>query len=73
MKLPLNEKQFAFLKSLGIEDKDYTKDEIEEDVIDVLVSCLCSKGFENSETYDKTNNIGNMCEEIIDILEENLG
>lgn len=72
MKLNLSKEQMEFLKSIGVEDRDYTDDEIDDIVIDALVGHLMSYGWvEGTPTaYEKTNAIGDMCENIIDAIEE---
>lgn len=72
MRLLLSKKQMDFLRSIGIEDREYTKDEIEDYVIDEVSAHLCSRGFTDNSTYDKTNEIGDMCESIIDALSEQI-
>lgn len=72
MRLLLSKKQMDFLRSIGIEDREYTKDEIEDYVIDDVSAHLCSQGFTDNSTYDKTNEIGDMCESIIDALSEQI-
>ncbi len=72
MKLSLPKEQMEFLKSIGIEDREYSQEEIDDVVIDALVGHLMSYGWEkNTNTeYEKTNEIGDMCENIIDAIEE---
>lgn len=72
MRLKLTDQQWDFLKSLGVEDRDYSQSEIDDVVIDALVGHLMSYGWEkNTNTeYEKTNEIGDMCENIIDAIEE---
>lgn len=72
MKLSLPKEQMEFLKSIGIEDREYSQEEIDVIVIDALVGHLMSYGWEmNTNTeYEKTNEIGDMCENIIDAIEE---
>lgn len=71
MKLNLSPEKMKFLKSIGIEDQDYTQDEIEDVIVDKLVSYLMSYGWEG-DIGDKTNRIGDMCENIIDEIYEKL-
>ena len=72
MKLSLSKEQMEFLKSIGIEDRDYTQDELDDVVIDALVGHLMSYGWEKDTPteYEQTNEIGDMCENIIDAIEE---
>ena len=72
MKLSLPKEQMEFLKSIGIEDREYSQEEIDDVVIDALVGHLMSYGWEkNTNTeYEKTNEIGDMCENIIEAIEE---
>ena len=72
MKLSLPKEQMEFLKSIGNEDREYSQEEIDDVVIDALVGHLMSYGWEkNTNTeYEKTNEIGDMCENIIDAIEE---
>lgn len=67
MRLPVSKMQMDFLQKIGIEDRDYTEDEIEDDVIGSLVCCLTAYGFKDSECSE-TNETGDMCESIIDAL-----
>lgn len=71
MRLLLSTEQIEFINSIEIEDRDYTQDEIDDIVIDALVGHLMSHGFEkNTKTKrEKTNEIGDMCESIIDAIE----
>lgn len=72
MKLSLSKEQWEFVKQLGIADREYSDEEIDDVVIDALVGHLMSYGWEkNTNTeYEKTNEIGDMCENIIDAIEE---
>ena len=67
MRLSVNKTQMDFLRKIGIEDKDYTEEEIEDDIIGKLVCHLTAYGFKDSE-YNETNETGDMCESIIDAL-----
>lgn len=71
MRLSLSKEKMDFLKSIGVEDREYSQDEIDDIVIDALVGHLMSYGWvRNTETeYEKTNQIGNLCEDIIDDIE----
>lgn len=59
-----------FLKSIGVEDREYTQDEIDDIVIDALVGHLMSYGWKPGPDYEETNEIGRMCEAVIDAIEE---
>lgn len=71
MRLSLQKEYMDFLESLGIEDREYTQDEIDDVVIDALVGHLMSFGWKPGPDYEETNEIGDMCESIIDVIEEN--
>lgn len=68
MRLKLSDQQWDFLKSLGIEDRDYSQDEIDEVVIEVLSDELMRHGFIAKQK--NVNEIGATCESIIDVIEE---
>lgn len=68
MRLKLSDQQWDFLKSLGIEDRDYSQDEIDEVVIEVLSDELMRHGFIAKQK--NVNEIGAACESIIDVIEE---
>ena len=68
MRLKLSNQQWDFLKSLGIEDRDYSQDEIDEVVIEVLSDELMRHGFIAKQK--NVNEIGAACESIIDVIEE---
>lgn len=69
MRLPVTPKQLKFLQQIGVEDKEYTPAELENDVIDKLIVYLTAYGFTDSN-QEQTNNIGDMCEAIIDRIYE---
>ena len=68
MRLKLSNQQWDFLKSLGIEDRDYSQDEIDEVVIEVLSDELMRHGFIAKQK--NVHEIGAACESIIDVIEE---
>ena len=68
MKLPLTKEQMSFLKTLGIEDRNYTREEIDEIVEGPVYDCLMRKGWKPGNDFDETNEIGDMCEAIITAL-----
>ena len=45
MKLPVTKKQMDFLKTLGIEDRLYTPEEMEYIADEVVYDCLMSRGW----------------------------
>lgn len=69
MRLPVTPKQLKFLQQIGVEDKEYTPAELENDVTDKLIVYLTAYGFTDSN-QEQTNNIGDMCEAIIDRIYE---
>jgi hypothetical protein len=68
MRLKLTAQQWDFLKSLGIEDRDYLQDEIDDIVIEALSDELMRHGFIAKQ--ENVNEIGAACESIIDAIEE---
>ena len=68
MRLKLNAQQWDFLKSLGVEDRDYSQDEIDDIVIEALADELMRNGF--TAKQEDVNEIGDTCESIIDKIEE---
>lgn len=68
MRLPVTKKQLEFLKSLGIEDKDHTAEEIDELIEGPIYNCLMERGWKPGSDYEETNEIGDMCEDIITAL-----
>ncbi len=68
MRLPVTKEQMEFLKTLGVEDKDYTKEEIDEIIEGPLYDCLMEKGWKPGPDFEETNETGNMCEAIITAL-----
>lgn len=70
MRLNLSQEKMEFLKSIGVEDRDYTQDEIDDVVIDALVGHLMTHGWKPGLDFEETNEIGDLCEAIIDAIEE---
>ena len=70
LRLKLSAEQWYFVKQLGIEDKEYTKEEIDDFVIETIADHLMAKGWRLDTQEYVTNEIGNMCESIIDVLTE---
>ena len=68
MRLPLTKQQIDFLHTLGIEDRDYTREEINEIAEGPVYDCLVAKGWKPGPEFEETNEIGDMCEAIIDAL-----
>ena len=68
MRLKLTAQHWDFLKSLGIEDRDYLQDEIDDIVIEALSDELMRHGFIAKQ--ENVNEIGAACESIIDAIEE---
>lgn len=68
MRLKLTALQWDFLKSLGVEDRDYSQDEIDDIVIEALADELMQHGFTKGQ--EDVNEIGAACESIIDAIEE---
>ena len=67
MRLKLTAGQWEFLKSLGVEDRDYSQDEIDDIVIEALADELMRHGF--TEKQEDVNEIGDACENMIDAIE----
>lgn len=68
MRLSVTKEQMEFLKTLGVEEKDYTKEEIDEIIEGPLYDCLMEKGWKSGPDFEETNEIGDMCESIITAL-----
>ena len=68
MRLSLTKEQMDFLKTLGVEDKDYTREEIDEIIEGPIYDCLMEKGWKPGPDFEETNEIGDMCEDIITAL-----
>lgn len=68
MKLSLTKEQMEFLKTLGVEDRNYTKEEIDDIIEGPVYDCLMEKGWKPGTDFEETNEIGNMCEDIITAL-----
>ena len=68
MRLKLTDQQWDFLKSLGVDDKDYSQEEIDDVVIEALSDKLMKHGFTSKQ--ENVNEIGAVCESIIDAIEE---
>lgn len=68
MRLPVTEEQMEFLKTLGVEDRNYTREEIDDIIEGPVYDCLMEKGWKPSTDFEETNEIGEMCEDIITAL-----
>lgn len=68
MRLKLTARQWDFLKSIGVEDRDYSQDEIDDIVVESLADELMRHGF--SDKQERVNEVGAACERLIDIIEE---
>ena len=68
MRLTVTKEQMEFLKTLGVEDRDYTKEEIDEIIEGPVYDCLMEKGWKPGDDFYETNEIGDMCEDIITAL-----
>lgn len=68
MKLKLSKEKWEFAKRLGIEDRDYTQEELDDIVIEALADELMMRGF--TDDQQDVNEIGAMCESIIDDVED---
>lgn len=68
MRLKLTDRQWNFLKSLGVEDRDYSQNEIDDIVIEALSDELMRHGF--TDNQEDVNETGATCECIIDVIEE---
>ena len=71
MRLSVTKEQMEFLKTLGVEEKDYTEEEIDEIIEGPLYDCLMEKGWSSGSDFEETNEIGDMCESIITALTKN--
>lgn len=70
IRLPVTKKQMEFLKTLGVEDTLYTAEELEYIAEEVVYDCLMSRGWKPGNDFEETNEIGDMCEDLIDALNE---
>jgi len=67
-RLTVTKEQMDFLKTLGVEDKEYTKEEFDDIAEGPVYDHLMSYGWKPGPNYEETNKIGDMCEAIIDAL-----
>lgn len=65
MKLSVSKAQMDFLNSIGIEDREYTREEIESLVEGPIYDCLMEKGWKPGKDFEETNEVGDLCESII--------
>ena len=70
MRLSVTREQMAFLETLGVKDRDYTKEEIDEIIEGPVSACLMERGWKSGPDFEETNEIGDMCEAIITALTE---
>lgn len=70
MRLPVTQEELKFLQQIGVEDREYTPAELEEYVIETVAVYLQMHGFVSVQ--ENTNEIGDMCEAIIDKIAESL-
>ena len=68
MRLSVTKAQMEFLKTLGVEDRDYTKEEIDDIIEGPVSDCLMERGWKPGADFEETNEIGDMCEDIITAL-----
>lgn len=68
MRLSVTKEQMEFLKTLGVEDRDYTREEIDEIIEGPVSDCLMERGWKPGPDFEETNEIGDMCEAIITAL-----
>ena len=67
-RLPVSKEQMEFLKTLGIEDKEYTRGEFYQIVEGPVYDCLMERGWKPGTDFEETNETGDMCEDIITAL-----
>ena len=64
MKLDLPKEKMDFLQSIGVENREYTLEELDDIVIDAVSDHLQMHGFAAGQ--EGVNAVGDMCERIID-------
>ena len=64
MRLPVNEKELAFLKAIGVADREYSREELEMIAEDTVADHLMTHGFQPGQA--DVNDTGRMCESIMD-------
>lgn len=67
-RLPVSKEQMEFLKTLGVEDREYTRDEFYQIVEGPVYDCLMERGWKPGTDFEETNETGDMCEDIITAL-----
>ena len=67
-RLPVSKEKMEFLKTLGVEDREYTRDEFYQIVEGPVYDCLMEKGWKPGTDFEETNEVGDMCEDIITAL-----
>ncbi len=73
MRLSVTKEQMEFLEALGVEDRDYTKEEIDGIIEGPVSDCLMERGWKPGPDFEETNEIGDMCEAIITALTKDRG
>lgn len=68
MRLSVTKAQMEFLKTLGVADRDYTREEIDDIIEGPVSDCLMEKGWKPGSDFEETNEIGDLCEAIITAL-----
>lgn len=68
VRLSLSKEQWGFLRELGLTDREYTEKELDDLVIETVAEHLQLYGFRRGQ--DGVNRTGEMCESIIDAVEE---
>ena len=68
MRLPVTKEQLNFMKTIGIEDRDYTEEEMDALIEGPIYDCLMERGWKPGADFEETNEIGDMCENIITAL-----
>lgn len=66
--LPLSAEQMEFIQSIGVEDREYSKEEFFEIAEGPVYDYLMEKGWKPGPDFEDTNEIGDMCESIITAL-----
>lgn len=67
-RLPVSKEQMEFLKTLGVEDREYTRNEFYQIVEGPVYDCLMERGWKPGTDFEETNETGDMCEDIITAL-----
>lgn len=70
MKLKLSKEQWKFVNQLGVADREYSDEEIDDYVIEIMYEHLMKRGWKSHEPDYEINDVGSMCESVIDAIEE---